>query len=110
MDDEEKYLTDKLEEKQKELEELEKEKNPIRQKFRKIKEQCVDMKCLITMLLTALDNDFNIPKIEEIIDYLEILKNHLNNHDKSLDEFFEQLQLPEGKAKLISLSYHKFRD
>lgn len=110
MHGDEKHLTDKAEENQKELKELEKENNPIRQQFREIKEQCEGMNCLITMLLTALDNDFNIPKTTEIIDYLEILKNHLKRHDKSLDEFFEQLQLPESKAKLISLSYHKFRD
>lgn len=109
MDNEE-IKTDKYEEKRQELENLEKENNPIRRKLKKIKKECDSMECLINMLLTALDNDFNIPEPQEITEYLKILKNHLNEHANSLDEFFEQIKLPDEKAKLISLSYSKFRD
>lgn len=108
--DEEEIKTDKYEEKQQELENIEKENNPIRRKFKEIKVECDNMECLINMLLTALDNDFNIPEPQEITEYLEILKNHLIKHTNSLDEFFEQIKLPNEKAKLISLSYSKFRD
>ena len=109
MDDEE-IKTDKYEEEQQELEKLEKENNPIRRKFKEIKNECDNMECLINMLLTALDNDFNTPNLPEIIEYIKILKIFLNNHEKSLDEFLEQIKLPNEKAKLISLSYSKFRD
>lgn len=110
MCDEGEFITDKEEEKQKELEEQARENSPIRKKFREIKNSVGDMECLIDMLLTALDNDFNVPKTEEVVSYLEILKKHLSNHNLMLDEFLNQLQLPDEKAKLISLSYVKFKN
>ena len=110
MCDDEEFITDKEEEKQKELEEQKKENSPIRKKFKEIKNSVDDMECMIDMLLTALDNDFNVPKTEEVVSYLEILKKHLENHDLMLDEFFNELKLPDGNAKLLRLSYVKFRD
>ena len=93
MCDDEIYITDKEEEKQKELEEQERENSPVRKKFREIKNSVSDMECLIDMLLTALDNDFNVPETQEVVSYVEILKKHLKNHDLMLDEFLDQLKL-----------------
>ena len=110
MCDEGEFITDKEEEKQKELEEQARENTPIRKKFREIKNSVSDMKCLIGMLLTAIDNDFNVPKTEEVVSYLEILKKYLDNHNLMLDEFLNELQLPDENAKLLRLSYVKFKD
>ena len=68
------------------------------------------MECLIDMLLTALDNDFNVPKTEEVVSYVEILKKHLENHYILLDEFLNQLNTPDKNTKLLKLSCVKNRD
>ncbi len=107
---EEKFITDKDEEQKKEQEEQDLENNPIKRKFKEIKKECENIDCMIKILLTALDNDFNKPSIQEVSDYLLIIKKNLLRHYDLLDEFLEQLQLPNGKTKLISLSYKKFKD
>jgi len=100
----------KIEEQKKEQEEQDLENNPIKRKFKEIKKECENIDCMIKILLTALDNDFNKPSIQEVSDYLLIIKKNLLRHYDLLDEFLEQLQLPNGKTKLISLSYKKFKD
>mgnify|MGYP007087076286 CR=1 FL=1 len=92
-------------------EELQKtEKNPIKLKFKNVKESSKDLDCLICILQKALDNDFNTPEIVEIINYTYLMQEQLKKHNKLLDEFYNLLSLPDNKAKLISLSYTKFKD
>lgn len=88
----------------------ENEKNPIKLKFKNVKESSQNLDCLIFILQKALDNEFNTPATEEIISYTYLMQEHLEKHNKLLDEFFNLLSLPDSKAKLISLSYTKFKD
>lgn len=60
------------------------------------------------MLFVALDNDFEPPEISEIVDYLFIIKDFINNHKKLLDCFIHELNLPDGKAKLLLLRSDNF--
>lgn len=91
-------------------EELEKETNPIRLKFEKVKQSCNKVQCLINMMLTALNNEFDETEIDDIIDYTCLIIEQLENHKKELDKFFNDLEIPQSKTKLIGLSYHKFKD
>lgn len=105
--DNEIYVTDKEEERQIEFE---KEHNPIWKNFRKLKNDNDEIECMLGMLLTALDNEFNLPEITEITDYLFILQDRIKNHSKLLDDFFKLLKTPESKGNLVSLTKIRFKD
>ena len=49
---------------------MEKENSIFRQKFQKIKNNLSNLESLINMLLSALDNEFNPPDIDEIYNYI----------------------------------------
>ena len=79
------------------------EANPFKEKFQKIKDNANNIASLINMLLIALDNDFNTPQNSDVIDYLFIIQDYLEEHQKLLDDFLRELNLPDGKAKLMLL-------
>lgn len=87
-------------------EELEKENNPIRLEFDKVKGSCKKIVCLLNIMLTALNNDFDETDTEDIIDYINLISEHVENHQNMLDRFFKSLDIPQGKAKLIGLKYY----
>ena len=79
------------------------ETNLLEKKFNNIEENIDKIETMINILLVALDNDFNTPQIPDIIDYIVIIKNHLAEHKKLLKNFIQELNLPDGKAKLLLL-------
>ena len=85
-------------------EELEKENNPYYQEFLKVKNSCKNIDCLINIILTALNNDFDELDTDYLINYIELIREHLNNHRTQLDNFYSILDFPKSKTKLISLS------
>lgn len=84
------------------------ETNQFKEKFEEIKENINKIETLVNMLFVALDNDFEPPEISEIVDYLFIIKDFINNHKKLLDCFIHELNLPDGKAKLLLLRSDNF--
>lgn len=91
------YKTDKDEE-------LQKENNPYYQEFLKVLGSFDNINCLINVAISALNNEFEEVDKDDMIIYTELISEHLQNHKKILKEFFENLDLPNGKAKLFSLS------
>lgn len=96
--------------KEAEKEELEKENHPIRQKFRHVKASHHKVYCLVSMLINALNNEFDEIENDEILDYINLIEEHLEMHEKILDKFFNDLNIPNKPAKLINLKYTKFKD
>ncbi len=90
-------------------EELEKENNPIRQEFNKVKHSLTKVNCLINMLFTALNNEFDTIETDDIINYITLISEHLEEHEKILNKFFNKLNIPDKPAKLIGLRYDKFK-
>ncbi len=84
------------------------EENQFKQKFESIKENINNIESLINMLLVALDNDFEPPKIADVIDYIFIIKDYLKEHKELLNNFINELNLPDGKAKLLLLRTTNF--
>lgn len=103
MDDNEIFYSDKEEE-------LEKENNPVRLEFNKVKASCNKVECLINMMLTALKNDFDETDKDDITDYIELVLEQLQYHDETLDKFFNSLDIPYTKTKLIGLSYYQKKE
>lgn len=97
------YQTDKDEE-------LAKENNPIRQEFKKVKQSLTKVNCLVNMLFTALNNEFDKTDTEDIINYITLISEHLEEHEKILNKFFNELSIPDKPAKLIGLRYDKFKN
>ena len=89
---------------------MEKENSIFRQKFQKIKNNLSNLESLINMLLSALDNEFNPPDIDEIYNYIFILKNHVEEQYKLLDEFMKDLKLPDEKAQLTIWQLTNFKN
>lgn len=81
----------------------EKEENQFKQKFDRIKNNLNNIESLINMLLVALDNDFEPPQISDIVDYIFIIKDYLKEQKQLLNDFINELNLPDGKAKLLLL-------
>lgn len=77
--------------------------NVIEKSFENITGNIDEIETLINMLLIALDNDFDTPKIPDVIDYILIIKNYLIEHKKLLKKLMQQLETPNGKAKLLLL-------
>lgn len=90
-------------------EEIAKENNPILKKYNETVDDNDDNICLVEVLLTALDNEFDKLHEDTIIRYLFILKKHLKNHNKSLEELIREINLPDN-SKLIHIAFTKFRD
>ncbi len=91
-------------------EEFEKENNPVRLEFNNVKASCNKVECLINMMLTALKNDFDETDKDDIIDYIELVLEQLQYHDETLDKFFNSLDIPYTKTKLIGLSYYQKKE
>lgn len=83
--------------------------NIYKLQLNKIKNNLNDLESLIDMLLPALDNEFNPPKREELLSYILVIKNYINNHNKLLDKFLIDFNLPETKTelKLVKIFNHK---
>ncbi len=79
------------------------EENQFKQKFDRIKNNLNNIESLINMLLVALDNDFEPPQISDIVDYIFIIKDYLKEQKQLLNDFINELNLPDGKAKLLLL-------
>ena len=79
------------------------EENQFKQKFDRIKNNLNNIESLINMLLVALDNDFEPPQISDIVDYIFIIKDYLKEQKQLLKDFINELNLPDGKAKLLLL-------
>lgn len=77
--------------------------NVIEKSFENITGNIDEIETLINMLLIALDNDFDTPKIPDVIDYILIIKNYLIEHKKLFKKLMQQLGTPNGKAKLLLL-------
>lgn len=107
-DNEEIFMTEQ--EEKNTIKELEHEKNnsTLKQKFDDIKINCNEIDFMLKILAKALKNEFEQPTIDEVDDYLSLLLKHFDKHKNLLNTF--EKQLPESKAKLISLSYKKFKD
>lgn len=99
------FYTDKDEEQM-----LEKNKNPIKQNFIEIQDHIMELKCMVDILLMAIDNEFNPPNLQNIEIYLSVLKEQIILHRQKLEVFFNSLAIPDEKGKLISLAYVKFKD
>lgn len=84
------------------------ETNPFKEKFQNIKNNINSIDTLVNMLLIALDNEFEHPENADIYDYIFIIKDYLNDHKKLLDDFIRELNLPDGKAKLMLLRTSHF--
>ena len=79
------------------------EEYQFKQKFDRIKNNLNNIESLINMLLVALDNDFEPPQISDIVDYIFIIKDYLKEQKQLLNDFINELNLPDGKAKLLLL-------
>lgn len=90
--------------------EEEKENNPLRIEFNKVKASCNKIECLINMMLTVLKNEFDETDKDDIIEYIELVLEQLQSHNETLDKFFKSLDIPNAKAKLIGLNYYKRND
>lgn len=107
-DDEEIFMTEQEEKNTiKELEQ-EKDNSTLIQKFEDIKTNCNEIDYLLKILAKALKNEFEQPAIEEVDEYISIISKHIDEHKNLLNKF--EKQLPQGKAKLLPLSYQKFKD
>lgn len=84
--------------------------NPIKEKFEKIKYDISELDCMLEILLTALDNEFEQPTIKNMETYLFLFKNLLQEHRINLDKFYKDLSIPDKSANVLSLKYIKFSD
>ncbi len=87
------------------------EENPFKEKFQEIKSNLNDITCLLNMLIIAINNDFDAEeiKLENISDYAYIMKSYIDKQANLLEEFLKQLDLPDGKTKLLLLRHDVFK-
>ena len=80
-----------------------KEKNQIKEKFNAIESNINDIENLTNILFAAIDNDFAPPGINEIQNYICIIQQYIEKHKTLLKSFIKCLSLPDNKADLILL-------